>query len=67
MYALQGLLGSCLNNTVHTWALHLKGPVFVAMFKPLSIAIAVAMGVMFLGDTLYLGRFVKSLNLIYIQ
>jgi hypothetical protein len=67
VYALQGLLGSCLNNTVHTWALHLKGPVFVAMFKPLSIAIAVAMGVMFLGDTLYLGRFAKSLNLIYLQ
>ncbi|KDP45393.1 hypothetical protein JCGZ_09642 [Jatropha curcas] len=50
-----GLFGSCLNNTVHTWALHLKGPVFVAMFKPLSIAIAVAMGAMFLGDSLYLG------------
>ncbi|CAL1391912.1 unnamed protein product [Linum trigynum] len=44
--------GSCLNNSVHTWALRIKGPVFVAMFKPLSIAIAVAMGVMFLGDTL---------------
>ncbi|KAH9742049.1 WAT1-related protein [Citrus sinensis] len=51
-----GLFGSCMNNSVHTWALRLKGPVFVAMFKPLSIAIAVAMGVMFLGDTLYLGR-----------
>ncbi|XP_059670191.1 WAT1-related protein At3g28050-like [Cornus florida] len=50
-----GILGSFLNNAVHTWALHLKGPVYVAMFKPLSIAIAVAMGVMFLGDTLYLG------------
>lgn len=55
-----GLLGSCLNNTVHTWALHLKGPVFVAMFKPLSIAIAVAMGVMFLGDTLYLGSVIGA-------
>ncbi|CAK7328209.1 unnamed protein product [Dovyalis caffra] len=55
-----GLLGSCLNNTVHTWALHLKGPVFVAMFKPLSIAIAVAMGVMFLGDTLHLGSVIGA-------
>ncbi|KAJ6965577.1 hypothetical protein NC652_003453 [Populus alba x Populus x berolinensis] len=55
-----GFLGSCLNNTVHTWALHLKGPVFVAMFKPLSIAIAVAMGVMFLGDTLYLGSVIGA-------
>lgn len=50
-----GLFGSCLSNVVHTWVLHLRGPVYVAMFKPLSIAIAVAMGVIFLGDTLYLG------------
>ncbi|KAH9742048.1 WAT1-related protein [Citrus sinensis] len=55
-----GLFGSCMNNSVHTWALRLKGPVFVAMFKPLSIAIAVAMGVMFLGDTLYLGSLVGA-------
>ncbi|CAI0455411.1 unnamed protein product [Linum tenue] len=37
-----------------------SGPVFVAMFKPLSIAIAVAMGVMFLGDTLYLGSVIGA-------
>ncbi|XWS40781.1 hypothetical protein CRYUN_Cryun17cG0024900 [Craigia yunnanensis] len=55
-----GLFGSCLNNTVHTWALRLRGPVFVAMFKPLSIAIAVAMGVMFLGDTLHLGSLIGA-------
>lgn len=53
----QGILGSSLNNTIHTWALRVKGPVYVAMFKPLSIAIAVAMGVILLGDTLYLGRY----------
>ncbi|PHT57264.1 WAT1-related protein [Capsicum baccatum] len=50
-----GVLGSSLNNTIHTWALRVKGPVYVAMFKPLAIAIAVAMGVALLGDTLYLG------------
>ncbi|KAD3641048.1 hypothetical protein R6Q59_003704 [Mikania micrantha] len=55
-----GVLGSCLNNSVHTWALRLKGPLFVAMFKPLSIAIAVAMGVMFLGDDLYLGSVIGA-------
>ena len=42
----------------------MKGPVYVAMFKPLSIAIAVALGVMFLGDTLHVGRYV-SLNDLY--
>ncbi|KAI8533749.1 hypothetical protein RHMOL_Rhmol10G0033500 [Rhododendron molle] len=55
-----GIFGSFLNNAVHTWVLRVRGPVYVAMFKPLSIAIAVAMGVMFLGDTLYLGSIVGA-------
>jgi hypothetical protein len=46
-----------LNNTVHAYVLRIKGAVYVAMFKPLSIVIAVAMGVVFLGDTLHLGRY----------
>ncbi|KAL7256831.1 hypothetical protein ACSBR1_010716 [Camellia fascicularis] len=55
-----GIFGSFLNNAVHTWVLRVRGPVYVAMFKPLSIAIAVAMGVIFLGDTLYLGSIVGA-------
>jgi hypothetical protein len=46
-----------LNNTVHAYVLRIKGAVYVAMFKPLSIVIAVAMGVVFLRDTLHLGRY----------
>ncbi|XP_062106800.1 WAT1-related protein At3g28050-like [Humulus lupulus] len=55
-----GVFGSFLNNTVHTWALHLKGPVYVAMFKPLSIAIAAAMTFIFLGDSLHLGSVIGA-------
>ncbi|CAN0857390.1 WAT1-related protein At3g28050 [Linum grandiflorum] len=55
-----GILGSCLNTSVNTWALRIKGPVYVAMFGPLSIAIALAMGVMFLGDRLHLGSLVGA-------
>uniref|UniRef100_A0A2P2JZ33 WAT1-related protein n=2 Tax=Rhizophora mucronata TaxID=61149 RepID=A0A2P2JZ33_RHIMU len=58
-----GLFGCCLNNAIHTWALHLKGPFFVAMFKPLSIGIAVAMGFMFLGDTLHLGSLIGAITI----
>ncbi|XP_076883360.1 WAT1-related protein At5g40240-like [Bidens hawaiensis] len=39
-----------------TWCLEKKGPVFVAMFSPLSIVIGVILGVTFLGDSLHLGR-----------
>ncbi|KAI9121477.1 hypothetical protein K1719_008510 [Acacia pycnantha] len=59
-YNLCGIFGSFLNNAIHTWALHIKGPLYVAMFKPLSIAIAVAMGVIFLGDALYLGSLIGA-------
>jgi len=51
-----------LSSAIYAWGIHLKGPVYVAMFKPLSIVIAVAMGVMFLGDTLYVGRLVLQLS-----
>lgn len=56
LLGVQGLFGSGLTTVVHTWTLRLKGPVYVAMFKPLAIAIAVVMGSIFLGDTLHLGR-----------
>ncbi|XP_039159073.1 WAT1-related protein At3g28050-like, partial [Eucalyptus grandis] len=52
--------GQCLNNIVHTWAIRLKGPFYVAMFKPLSNPVAVAMGVFFLGDRLHLGSIVGA-------
>ncbi|KAK7339422.1 hypothetical protein VNO77_20087 [Canavalia gladiata] len=55
-----GIFGSFVNNAVHTWVLRIKGPVYVAMFKPLSIAIAVALGVIFLGDTLHLGSLIGA-------
>nr|GEU52756.1 WAT1-related protein At3g28050-like [Tanacetum cinerariifolium] len=55
-----GVLSSCLNNSVHAWALHIKGPLYVAMFKPLSIVIAVVMGVIFLGDNLYFGSLIGA-------
>ncbi|KAJ9135279.1 hypothetical protein P3X46_032484 [Hevea brasiliensis] len=55
------VFGSLFRITIHTWCLHKKGPAYVAMFKPLGIAIAVFMTVTFLGDTLYLGSVVGSI------
>lgn len=42
-------------SIVQAWCLHLKGPVYVAIFKPLSIVIAAVMSALFLGDALHLG------------
>ncbi|KAL2523371.1 WAT1-related protein [Forsythia ovata] len=56
-----GIIGSAFGTLVHTWGLHVKGPVYVALFRPLSIAIAAIMGVIFLGDNLYLGIVIGSI------
>ncbi|XP_042493826.1 WAT1-related protein At5g40230-like [Macadamia integrifolia] len=53
--------GFCVGTI--TWALHQKGPLYVAMFRPLGIVIAVVMGVLFLGDTFYLGSLVGSITI----
>ncbi|GMI98179.1 Usually multiple acids move in and out Transporters 41 [Hibiscus trionum] len=55
-----GIFSSCLSNTVHSWALRLKGPVYVAMFKPFSIAVAFVLGIIFLADTPYLGSLIGA-------
>lgn len=50
-------MGQSFVAAIHTWGLNLKGPVYVSSFRPLSIAIAAAMGAILLGDDLHLGRY----------
>ncbi|GFS45085.1 EamA-like transporter family [Actinidia rufa] len=50
-----GLMGYCFGTIVHTWGVRVKGPVYVALFKPFSIVIAAVTGFIFLGESLYLG------------
>lgn len=45
-----------MRSVVTVWACRKKGPVYVAMFNPLGMVIALDMGVVFLGDSIYLGR-----------
>ncbi|KAE8023426.1 hypothetical protein FH972_009120 [Carpinus fangiana] len=58
------LFANSIGRGVHLWAIRKKGPVFVAMFKPLGIVIAVIMGVTFLGDTLYLGSAIGAATIV---
>ncbi|KAK9699431.1 hypothetical protein RND81_08G173000 [Saponaria officinalis] len=51
-------------NAVLTWCLRIKGPVYVATFKPFSIVIALIMGLSFLKENLYLGSVVGSIAII---
>ncbi|GAB4845630.1 hypothetical protein Ancab_039031 [Ancistrocladus abbreviatus] len=49
------VFGNVLSYNAETWCIHKKGPVFVAMFKPVGIAIASLMSVILLGETLRIG------------
>ncbi|EXC31608.1 hypothetical protein L484_008404 [Morus notabilis] len=53
-----GVFGPSYNSLLSTWVVHLKGPLYASIFKPFSIAIAAAFSVIFLGDSLFLGRYI---------
>nr|GMD19562.1 WAT1-related protein At3g28050-like [Ipomoea batatas] len=46
------------------WCVRRKGPVFVALFHPLGIVIAAALGIIFLGDIFYVGSLVGSVIIV---
>uniref|UniRef100_A0A0R0HCN0 WAT1-related protein n=1 Tax=Glycine max TaxID=3847 RepID=A0A0R0HCN0_SOYBN len=49
------IIGVSLRSIVHIWVMSKKGPLYVAMFKPIGIIFAVIIGIAFLGDSIYLG------------
>ncbi|CAJ1974313.1 unnamed protein product [Sphenostylis stenocarpa] len=51
----QAIFSVSFRSVVHIWVLGKKGPLYVAMFKPIGIVFAAIMGISFLGDSLYLG------------
>ncbi|KAE8717140.1 WAT1-related protein [Hibiscus syriacus] len=56
-----GLFGFPFLYLIHIWGVRLKGPVYVASFKPTQIVIAVVISVTFLGEAIFLGRVIGSL------
>ncbi|XP_004498807.1 WAT1-related protein At5g40240-like isoform X2 [Cicer arietinum] len=58
-----GFFCTGLSSLVHTWGLNVKGPVYISLFKPLSIAIAASFSAIFLGDALYFGTVVGAVIL----
>ncbi|XVE67976.1 hypothetical protein DITRI_Ditri09bG0031200 [Diplodiscus trichospermus] len=58
-----GIFAFSFSSIVHTWGVRLKGPVYVATFRPLSIVIAAVMSAIFLGDDLYFGSVIGALIL----
>ncbi|GMI98177.1 Usually multiple acids move in and out Transporters 40 [Hibiscus trionum] len=55
-----GLFGFSFSTCTHIWGVRLKGPLFVAIFRPTSIAIAAVMSATFLGEALHLGSVIGA-------
>lgn len=52
--------GNVFRYNVLTWCLDKKGPLYVAMFKPLGMVISAILGIIFLADPLYLGSVIGA-------
>ncbi|KAM7508116.1 hypothetical protein LguiA_018569 [Lonicera macranthoides] len=55
------LFATVIRNTVITWCLNEKGPLYVSMFKPLGMVVAMVGGILFLGDFLYIGSVIGAI------
>nr|GMC59386.1 WAT1-related protein At5g40240-like isoform X1 [Ipomoea batatas] len=53
--------GTVFRTNVLTWCLDKKGPLYVAMFKPVGVIIAAIMEIMFLGASLHLGSVIGAI------
>ncbi|XP_051144177.1 WAT1-related protein At3g28050-like [Andrographis paniculata] len=59
-----GVFGSAFQVGITSWCLHKRGPLFVAMFYPLSIVIATAFDTILFGEVFYLGSLVGSIIIV---
>lgn len=59
-----GCFGNVFQVTITSWCVRKKGPLFAALFHPLGIVIATALGVIFLGDIFYLGSLIGSVIIV---
>lgn len=60
-----GVFGSAFQVSVIMWCVRRMGPLFVAVFHPLGIAIAAALGIVLLKDALYLGNLLGSVIIVF--
>ncbi|XP_042499289.1 WAT1-related protein At3g28050-like [Macadamia integrifolia] len=59
-----GIMGGAVVTAAVTWCLSKKGPIYVAMYKPIGIVIAVIMGIIFLGDVLHFGSVIGAVIIV---
>ncbi|KAG9444298.1 hypothetical protein H6P81_015638 [Aristolochia fimbriata] len=59
-----GIVVSGVGYYLQTWCLHEKGPVFIAMFSPLSLLITALLSGFFLGEEIHLGSILGGILMV---
>lgn len=59
---MQGIVIYGITIYVQTLVVRTKGPVFMTAFRPLATIVVAIMGLFILGEAIYLGRYVCSLD-----
>ncbi|KAK4429863.1 WAT1-related protein [Sesamum alatum] len=55
------LFGNAFQVSISMWCVRKRGPLFASVFHPLGVIFANAMGIVFLGEPLYLGSVIGSI------
>ncbi|KAK6160158.1 hypothetical protein DH2020_003539 [Rehmannia glutinosa] len=55
------LFGTVFQVSIIMWCIRRRGPVFVSLFHPLGVIFATALGIIILGEALYLGSLLGSI------
>ncbi|KAE8698896.1 Nodulin MtN21 /EamA-like transporter family protein isoform 5 [Hibiscus syriacus] len=58
------IVATTFRISLFSWCLWKAGPLYVSMFKPLAIVVAAAIGIVFLGEDLSLGRVIGAVIIV---
>ncbi|KAL4303415.1 hypothetical protein GQ457_10G025520 [Hibiscus cannabinus] len=58
------IVATTFRISLFSWCLWKAGPLYVSMFKPLAIVIATAIGVVFMGEDLSMGRVIGAIIIV---
>ncbi|KAL6655547.1 hypothetical protein ACP70R_006373 [Stipagrostis hirtigluma subsp. patula] len=64
-YIFAGAVGSSVNFCLQTWCISVRGPLYTAMFMPLSTVITTVLAIIFLNEELHIGSLLGGGGIVF--